>query len=227
MNMKKIISMVLLVLLSAGLFAETSAVVKSFSGKVEIRTPGSGWAAVQSGQRIPTGATISTGFRSEAVLEVGTATLEVKPLTRMRLDELIEKEGTVKTDLYLRVGRVKANVSRTQGLQNDFRLRSPVSTAAVRGTSFTYDGTTLDVDEGLVAMGNSYGQTAGVPAGISITANGIEVPPGTIAALNEMFDVNISAAQLEDILAGFDLSGFFGGGGVAIVWSLVGGQALP
>ena len=219
MKVTKIFISILLLFLSFSIAAETRAVVQSFSGKVEIQTSGREWSTVTVGQVIPTGSTISTGFRSEAVLEVGTAVLEVKPLTRMRLDELIEREGTVKTDLYLRVGRVKANVSRTSGLQNDFRLRSPVSTAAVRGTSFTYDGMNLDVAEGLVALINSYGQASGIPAGVSVSSNGIDIPPGSLDAINAMFGVNISTAQIDEIVDAFDQAGLLQSSSVSVVWT--------
>ncbi|WP_321992261.1 FecR domain-containing protein [Marispirochaeta aestuarii] len=201
--------------------AQTSVVVESFSGKVEYQSGGA-WTAVSIGLSIPEGATISTGFRSEAVLRIGDSTLEVQPLTRMRIDELAEREGTVKTDLYLRVGRVKAEVRRTGGLQQEFRLRSPVSTAAVRGTSFSYDGYNLQVVEGLVALINAYGQSAGIPAGVSITSDGIEIPPGTLQALEQQFGVNISAAQIEELASVSDVADILGieTGSVTINWEL-------
>lgn len=217
-----IITAVLLIAIIIPAVAQTSAVVQSFSGKVEVQNAGGSWTPVSTGQTIPKGATISTGFRSEAVLRFGESTLEVQPLTRMRIDELVQREGTVKTDLYLRVGRVKAEVRRTEGLQQEFRLRSPVSTAAVRGTSFSYDGINLQVVEGLVALINAYGQSAGVPAGVSITSDGIEIPPGTLNALEQQFGVNISANQIEELASVSDVADILGiqTGSVTINWEL-------
>ena len=60
--------------------------------------------------KIPIGAIVSTGFDSHAVLEIGTASLEVAPLTRMSISELVERNGVVKTELRLQVGKVKAKV---------------------------------------------------------------------------------------------------------------------
>jgi hypothetical protein len=216
------ITAVLLIALTVPAAAQTSAVVESFSGKVEYQSAGGAWTAVSTGLSIPQGATISTGFRSEAVLRIGDSTLTVRPLTRMRIDELAEREGTVKTDLYLRVGRVKAEVRRTEGLQQEFRLTSPVSTAAVRGTSFSYDGYNLQVLEGLVALINAYGQSSGIPAGVSITSDGIEIPPGTLQALEQQFGVNISAAQIEELASVSALADFLGiqTGSVTINWEL-------
>jgi hypothetical protein len=106
---------------------------------------------------ISRGTTISTGFGSRALLDLGNAVLNVQPLTRLRLEELIQKEGTVQTDLFLRVGKVKAEVKSVAGLQQDFKLRSPVSTAAVRGTEFDYSGYDIVVINGEVIYQTSRG----------------------------------------------------------------------
>ena len=213
----------LIFLLVLPLAAQTSASVTRVSGKVEIQAPDGSWSAVTAGDEIALGATISTGFRSTAVLQVGSAVLEVKQLTRMRLDELIEREGVVKTELFLRVGRVSAQVQQRQGLQQDFRLRSPVSTAAVRGTSFDYDGVNLQVVEGLVALANAYGQSIAVAAGQEVSMAGLDLPPEGLAALEALFDVNTSAAQLEDILEGLPPADGSAGGSVTVLWAT--GQA--
>jgi len=95
------------------------------------------------------GTVISTGFKAEATLSLGDSLVVVSQLTRMRLDELIEKEGTVNTELYLDVGKVTAEVKTTAGKKNDFRLRSPVSTAAVRGTVIEFSPDTVTLVEGV------------------------------------------------------------------------------
>ena len=218
-TLKILILSTLILLLVLPLAAQSSASVTKVSGKVEIQTPGGSWSAVNSGDEIALGTTISTGFRSTAVLQVGSAVLEVKQLTRMRLDELIEREGVVKTELFLRVGRVSAEVKQRQGLQQDFRLRSPVSTAAVRGTSFEYDGVNLQVLEGLVALANAYGQSIAVGAGQEVSMAGLDLPPEGLAALEALFDVNTSAAQLEEILEGLSVPDL-AVGSVTILWTM-------
>ena len=199
---RALLSILLLAALLVPALAQTDATVRSVSGKVEIQPAGGGWIPLAAGDRIAQGSTISTGFRSTAVLEVGSAVLEVKPLTRMRLDELIEREGVVKTELFLRVGRVKADVRQREGLQQDFRLSSPVSTAAVRGTSFEYDGVNLQVLEGLVAIANAYGQSIAVSGGQTVEIPELDLPPEGLAALEKLFDVNTSASQIEEIIEG-------------------------
>lgn len=204
--MKKIVRILfvsMMIALALPLFAQNNATVERVSGKVEMQSTGGAWRAVAAGDTIPLGATISTGFRSEALLQVGSATLEVKQLTRMRLDELIEKEGVVQTELYLRVGRVRAEVKPREGLQQEFKLKSPVSTAAVRGTSFFYDGVNIQVITGLVAMGNNYGQTGQVGQGEQSSTDGFTLPPGGLEALEQMFNVSTSASGLEGAVQTF------------------------
>lgn len=101
----------LLLLLSAhiSLFA-VDAVVQSTKGKVETRDPGGQWQRAEPGLTISRGTYISTGFNSEAVLELGESTLEVKALTRMQLEQIVEESDSVDTDLFLEVGKVEAPI---------------------------------------------------------------------------------------------------------------------
>ena len=163
--MKRTGFVILILFLGAALFGEVTAVVKDVSGKVEIKVSGGTWKRAYSGMKISKGDYISTGFKSEAVLVLGNSQVVVKQLTRMELEELVEKEGTVHTGLNLRVGRVRAEVKTAKGLKQQFTLKSPISTAAVRGTSFEYDGRNLTVFEGTVAFTNPLGQGRLVPAG--------------------------------------------------------------
>ena len=158
--------------------AQSQAVVRWVAGRVEVMEPGAGWSAAAVGMRLPLGATISTSFNSEATLEVGAATLQVRPLSRMRIDQLLEAEGTVSTELFLRVGRVRAEVKTVEGLRQDFTVRSPVSTAAVRGTAFGYDGVNLEVEEGLVSLANPFGQSTSVGGGEQGSSDGDAPPQG-------------------------------------------------
>ncbi len=154
------VSLALLILMStAAVWAQTDAVVQRVSGKVEVMQPGGSWVAATAGMRLARGASVSTSFQSEATLALGSSVLQVKPLTRMRIDQLAQQQGTVSTDLYLRVGRVRAEVKGVEGLRQDFKVRSPVSTAAVRGTSFGCDGVNTDVQGGLVTISNQFGQS--------------------------------------------------------------------
>ena len=178
--MKKLLAMIIvLVLAASGLFAQTQAVIKQLSGKVEVKGPGAtAWVPARVGQQLAKGSFISTGFNSTAVLALGASVLSVKPLTRMKLEELIAREGTVSTSLFLQVGKVNASVKSAEGLKQDFTVKSPVSTAAVRGTDFEFDGLTVRVINGLVYFSNNLGQSRGVAQGEQSSTTGAAPPSG-------------------------------------------------
>jgi hypothetical protein len=163
--------------LTAGLFAQTQAVIREVTGKVEVKAAGAlAWSPARPGQLLGKGSFISTGFNSAAVLVLGSSVLSVKPLTRLQLEELIAREGTVSTSLYLKVGKVSAEVKTAEGLKQDFTVKSPVSTAAVRGTDFEFDGLTVTVISGHVYFSNNLGQQRSVAGGESSSTTG-DGPP--------------------------------------------------
>ena len=133
--------------------ANPQAVLSSLKGKVEVKAPGQkAWVPATEGQTLSPAATLSTGFDSSVVVVIDKTTIQVKPLTRMTIDKLVEESGTVKTSTFLRVGSVSASVKSAEGVKQDFKVQSPYSTASVRGTEFDFDGLKLKVQEGLVVL---------------------------------------------------------------------------
>jgi hypothetical protein len=157
-------------------FAAQEAVLKEASGKVELRAPGRGWQPARVGMALTKGTTISTGFGAKAVLDLGASVVEVKALTRMTLEELLEQEGTIKTELFLDVGRVKAQIQTGEDLRHDFKLKSTVSTASVRGTTLEGDGEVWVSEDGSFVVSNNVGQSTTVSTGESTTVNEGEPP---------------------------------------------------
>jgi ferric-dicitrate binding protein FerR (iron transport regulator) len=131
--------------------AAQTAVVKSITGTVEVKVPGATeWMAASVGQALEQATVISTGFKSAAVLGIGNSTLTLKALTRLSLAELAGAGERV--GLYLRAGRVQAEVKPPATGAIDFSVRSPSATASAYGTAFDFDGTSLRVDEGRVRV---------------------------------------------------------------------------
>ncbi len=189
--MKQItIIIILICLISTVLTAQSSAVIKETTGKVEILVPMGGWTRAAVGMTISRGTTISTGFNSRALLDLGNSVLRVQPLTRLRLEELIEKEGSVQTDLFLRVGKVNAQVKSAAGLKQDFKLRGPVSTAAVRGTDFEYDGFDVVVFDGDVLYLTMLGQGRSYSSGEEGGSDGYKTPTSGGDSKNSNSGVN-------------------------------------
>jgi len=189
--MKKIGTLLAILLLAGSLaFAQTQARVRTVTGKVEILGAQQAWVPVKAGMSLGLGTTISTGFNSTAVLELGSSVLQVKPLTRLRLNELVAREGTVTTDLFLQVGKIRAEVKSAEGLAQDFKVKSPISTAAVRGTGFEYDGYELYVFEGTVIYTNLTGQSRSYAPGEQGGSDGYDSPPDAEEQLLSDFGVN-------------------------------------
>ncbi len=151
------------------------ATVKELKGKVEIKASGAGWRPAEVGMNLDNGAWISTGFNATALLDLGTSTLKVKPLTRLQLVELIAREESVSTTLALKVGRVNASIKSAQGVRQEFKVKGPKATAAVRGTEFEFDGLTVKVINGQVFFSNTRGQgrQVGAGEGSSLSAGGL------------------------------------------------------
>ena len=146
------------------------AVVKQFSGKVEVKQPGQDWQPVQLNMIVAQGATVSTGFSSRLTLELGQTEITIQPLTRMLLRELVKKDTTNVTALTLRVGRINAAVKAASGEKNDFTVVGPIATAAVRGTEFNFDVNVDDQAEGISGhvylVSNATGQETSVGPGM-------------------------------------------------------------
>jgi hypothetical protein len=158
--MKKIFVCFLLSCCRYCIFAQNQAAVFiTVSGTVEIKeTEASGWKTAAPGLPVGRNTVISTGLKSGAVISLGSSRLEVRSLTMLTLEELIQRDGIEETVLYLRTGRVRAEVTPPTGMRIDFSVKSPAITASVRGTSFEFDGRHLWVDDGRVLLAGSNGQ---------------------------------------------------------------------
>ena len=128
------------------------------------------------------------------MLDLGGSTLKVNPLTRMRLDQLVQQGGAVKTELFLRVGKVNAEVKTVSGVTQDFKLKSPVSTAAVRGTDFDYSGYDVLVYDGTVTYLNGLGQSRDYGAGEGGGSDGQSWPSHPVDGRDESSVIDPYAA---------------------------------
>lgn len=157
------------------LLAQNARVLR-LSGKVEIMRPRGTWTPAAVGDEFPLGSTVSTGFKSQAVLAVGPSQLTVLALTRLTVQELMQSASGVTTTLALETGKVRAEVKSAPGQSADFKLRSPVSTAAVRGTDFLFDGFRLEVIDGVVQFFNLLGESRYVTATNGSSTSGDDPP---------------------------------------------------
>ena len=148
-------------LMAAGVFASEATVV-AVVGKAEVQK-GAEWVALNVGDSVEKGAVISTGFKSELLLKVNESNIKMGALTRLTVEQLTQSASANKTSLFIDSGKVNVEVNKSGNKREDFKVSSPVATASVRGTSFTFgsDGT-LTTHSGLVAKGQSTRTSASV-----------------------------------------------------------------
>jgi hypothetical protein len=143
-------------------------VIRDLRGTVEVKGPGApGWQAAAVGQELGGDTLVSTGFKSEALLDLGNSTLLVRPLTRLSLGELESAAKGERVELGLRAGRIRAEVKAPVGGKVEFTVRSPIATASVRGTVFEFDTVNLKVEEGTVSFAGADRTAVYVGAGQS------------------------------------------------------------
>ncbi|MBQ7904757.1 MAG: FecR domain-containing protein [Spirochaetaceae bacterium] len=134
--MKKLICLFLFSFL-IGTFSFASnevAIVNSVVGKVEIQL-NDNWVQVKNGDILTPGTVISTGFRSSAVLYIGKSLIEVRALTRLTIEEIVEQNQNYNTTMFLDAGNIKADIKKSDNKRVGFKVRTSVATASVRGTS--------------------------------------------------------------------------------------------
>ena len=170
--MKKFISFSLVLLISSVFVFGQQATIKEMTGTVEVKAPGATvWTPAKSGMVIAKDASISTGFKSNAVIAVGESVITVKALTRLSLEEIIQNQGNETVALNIQSGRIRTQVNPPSGGRTDFTVRSPTATASVRGTEFEFDTVNLSVTDGQVHFVSPSGSTAAVRQGETSNVN--------------------------------------------------------
>jgi hypothetical protein len=171
-----VFSAMLFVLLGSGIPLWSEAVLSELQGKVEVMLPGRAWSSAERGMVLPLKTMISTGFNSSASLDLGTSVIHLEEFTRMFIEELVQREDVITTDLQLNVGKIRAEVESSEGLTHDFNVLSTVSVASVRGTDFEYDGESLYCIKGEVLYFNLLRQKRTVRTGEEVRL-AVDEPP--------------------------------------------------
>jgi len=172
--MKKIFFTFLLVFLAVGSYSQTG-IIRELTGDVELKPAASSvFIPAKTGNEVAQNTIISTGFRSTAVIEVGSTLITVRPLTRLSLAEISSSQNTENLNVNLQAGRIRVDVKPPAGTRTNTAVQSPSATASVRGTIFEMNTRNIDVIEGAVNWKSSNGLSSNVPAGFrgSIDADG-------------------------------------------------------
>jgi len=143
-----------------------SGTIRDLSGEVELKPAGAAaFTPAQKGSQVARDTIVSTGFKSTAIIEIGSSVITVRPLTRLSLSEIQSSSNTESLDVNLQAGRIRVDVKPPAGTKASTTVQSPSATASVRGTAFDMDIKNLSVSEGRVAWGGYDGIMVRVNSG--------------------------------------------------------------
>ncbi|MBN2040348.1 MAG: FecR domain-containing protein [Spirochaetes bacterium] len=137
--------------------------VTSVKGQAKYKT-GRSWVALKSGITLQKGTKISTGIRSEVILNINNNTVTIKQMSMMKIEDNLLNSSESKTAIGLKRGGIRARISRIQKLKTDFKITTPVATSSVRGTEedVSYgpgSGMIVKVIEGEILARNNLGSS--------------------------------------------------------------------
>ena len=133
-NFKSIILLFFVLLTSQKLFSNPAKVTYA-RGKVEVNR-GNGWQTLKIGDEVFEADVLSTGFKSELRLNYNGSIISLAALTRISFEKLTTEGNKDIVDLYVDAGMIRAKVSKVNREPPDFKARTSVSVASVRGTDF-------------------------------------------------------------------------------------------
>jgi hypothetical protein len=156
--MKKIIITVFLITTIITGIAAQAGMIRELTGDVELKRAGeASFTAASAGDSVARDTIISTGFRSTAIVVIGSAVITVRPLTRLSLAEIQSAENTENIDVNLQTGRIRVDVKSPAGTRTSMNVQSPSATASVRGTSFWKNSDGVEGIEGKVLVRGTSG----------------------------------------------------------------------
>ena len=150
--MKKLMTIFTLLIFTCYLLPAQNGVIRELNGTVELKSSAGAFVPANVGDQVSQNTVISTGFKSTALIEVGSAVLAVRPLTRLTLTEISASIGSETLNVNLATGRLRVDLNPPAGTRASMTVSSPSATASVRGTSFEFDTRNLNVESGGVSF---------------------------------------------------------------------------
>ena len=150
--MKKTIFICLISLMTVFAVYSQTGIIREFTGEVELKPSGSSvFIPARAGVEVARDTIVSTGIKSTAVIEIGSSSIVVRPLTRLSLSEIQSSSGSENLNISLQSGRIRVDVKPPAGTRVNATVQSPTATASVRGTEFEMDAQNISVYDGKVA----------------------------------------------------------------------------
>ena len=182
--MKKfVLSAFFAMVITTGVFCQTG-VIREMTGEVELKRAGSSsFVKASAGDTVTQNTIISTGFRSTAIIAIGSSVITVRPLTRLSLAEIQSSENSENVNINLQSGRVRVDVKPPSGTRASLSVQSPSTTASVRGTEFEMDVDRMNAISGKIIYKGKNGSAVIVTGGNASTISNDSSPanPAEIA----------------------------------------------
>lgn len=143
---------VLIVLFIASPLMADNAKITYVKGKVEVNKNGT-WTAVKVGDLISENETVSTGYQSEARLNLNGTVLAVAAMSRVKIETLKSEDKKDTVSVYVDAGATRSKVTHADNKKIDYTTRTAVAVASVRGTDYMQTARGLTICyEGAVAI---------------------------------------------------------------------------
>lgn len=162
--------------------AASSTVLTLIDGQTQVARPGADFASATDGQLLAGGDRVRTDAQGHALVTFfDGSTIEIEPATTLTVDTAASNaDGSITISLTQSIGRTWSSVQRLTKASSKFEIKTPTSTAVVRGTGFITDVaptgvTTLTTSDGVVEV-SAQGQTVQVGAG-EVTTVSPNAPP--------------------------------------------------
>ena len=190
--MKKSIFAVLFIFAVVSVYSQTG-VIREFTGDVELKPAGAAnFTPARQGSTVAQDTVISTGFRSTAIIVIGSAEITIRPLTRLTLAEIQSASETETLNVNLQTGRVRVAVNPPAGTRANTTVQTPSATASVRGTSFSVGVDNIDGHSGKTNYkSNSTGLSTSITSGFKSESN----TTGGVTNPNDMLTKSLLPGQ--------------------------------
>ena len=117
---------------------EVKAMVGKFSklqGTVEVQKFGTQkWVTATEGMAIGSGDQVAAGIDGKAQIIFANSKTDVEPLAQFSVGRNFETKENYSTEIFLKVGKLVADVDKKSGKTNKFTVTTPSSVAGIRGT---------------------------------------------------------------------------------------------
>jgi len=155
-------------------------------GTADVARGTGGFSRATDGQVLNAGDHVRTADSGHAIVTfLDGSTIEIEPATTITVIQAsAAASGAITIQLEQAIGRTWSSVQRLVRADSKFELRTPATTATVRGTGFTTDvlasgATTVTTTDGIVEV-SAQGTTVVVPAGslTTVEPSSTPSPPG-------------------------------------------------